>query len=150
MKTIIAIIASFALSSTAASASILDTLIDQTITQTKVTITEKGGPASLYDMSQGRSSALRVGFISHALTNRFLNADLGWFGGTDGHVDGLLVGGPSVRIDEMIAYYSPSIASAASTILPDVLQKFYIGASCGWGTDNGAFHYGFHLGYDFK
>lgn len=127
----------------------LDELKNQIIDQTKVTILSKGGVASFYDMTTGQSNALRAGVIDHVLTNRFINADLGWSGGFDGHVDGILVGGASVRLDEAFTYYFPNASDSTKAMIPSVLQKFYVGLNTGWAVDNGAFHWGFHLGYDF-
>ena len=130
-------------------ASLLDDLKNQIIDQTHITITEKGGAATFYDMSVGRSNALRIGVVSHVLTNRFISGDLGYAGGTDGHVDSILVGGPSIRLDDAFSYYFPVTAGVIKVFIPPVLQKLYVGANAGWGTDGWAFHYGFHLGYDF-
>ena len=124
-------------------------LKDQIVDQTKVTIFTEGGVASFYDFSVGRSNAVRAGAISHVLTNRFIQADLGWAGGFDGHTDGILTGGPSVRLDRMFTTFLPDTSSTLKYLIPSVLQKLYVGAGIGWSTDDGAPHSMAFLGYDF-
>ena len=48
-----------------------------------------------------------------------------------------------------VDFYFPSMASSVKLLIPQVAQKLYLGTFAGWGTDNGAFHFGLHLGYDF-
>ena len=126
-----------------------DELKHQLIEQTKVTIFKSAGAATFLDFSTGRSNALRVGLLSHVLTNRFVTGDLGWSGGFDGHVDGVLVGGPGIKINQAFEHFFPLSAEAFGLVIPERLKKFYVGANLGWGVERGEAHYGIHFGYEF-
>lgn len=121
----------------------------QLVDQTKVAIFTDGGAASFYDFSVGRSNAVRAGAVAHILTNRFIQVDLGWAGGFDGHTDGILTGGPSVRFDKLVSTFFPA-TTALKYLVPPVLQKLYAGVSLGWNISDGSPHSLCFLGYDFN
>lgn len=123
-------------------------LKDQIIGQTKLTLHKSGGPASFYDLSTGNDSSFRNGVIDHVLTNRFVTLDLGWSGADN--EEGIIVAGPGINVTEAIADIFPNASEKAKEYLvPPILNKLYVGFNTGWGVDNGSFHYGFNLGYNF-
>ena len=127
----------------------LDKLKDQVITKTKVTILEKGGAATFYDASVGKSDSLKVGAISHVISNRFLTGDIGFFGGTTGDTGGVLIGGVGLDATDAFSYYFPTASNIIKYSLPEKVRNFSLGAGGGWGTERGEFHWGGWLMYNF-
>ena len=124
-------------------ASVWGELKDQVYDQTKVTITKSGGVAGFYDASVSEDK-VRQGVLSHVLTNRFLAASLGWY--TGNHKEGVLVGGPSVKINEVLTTFIPELASLGEAV--PILKPLDVGFNYGWGTDDSQ-HYGFHIMWNF-
>lgn len=147
MKLLLAVCLMFA--AVKAQAFTLVDLRNQVIDQTKVTVLESGGPSMFYDFSDGTSGAFKVGATDHVLTNRFLQVDASWLGGTDGHVDGIGIFGPSIIVTEAISYFSPDSTAVIKSLLPGHLKDVWIGFGVGWGTDGWRTHYGFSFGKNF-
>lgn len=122
-------------------------LKDQIIGQTKVTIHNSGGVAGFYDASVEGDTSIREGVIDHVLTNRFLTADLGWYSADN--TEGVLVGGLGVNINGLLSTVFPNTSEFLGGYVPPLVQALDLGAYTGWGTDSGAFHYGFSVVYNF-
>ena len=118
-----------------------------TVGETEITITKSGGAAGFSDFSSGNDYTLKEGLLSNVLTNRFVAASMGWY--TSPTKEGVLVGGPSILIDQIFKTLAPGAAEIFSPLVPGIVKPLQFGFFYGWGTDSGTQHYGFSLMYNF-
>src|SRR3990167_2202512 len=113
----------------------------------------RGGAFQSFE--SGNDSASQASIFTHVLTYKdVLTADIGGAFAFNGREVGTVLGGPGVKVKNLLGKLFPGLAEFASASprskLDTILSAHFINFACGWRTDNGAFDYGMTTGFQKK
>ena len=131
----------------------LSSIGEDIMDNTKVTILQSANVAYFYDLGEGTDKNSQAGLLDHVITYRFLSASVGWRTPTVG-ASGILVAGPSFRLDKLLAQVAPEAVGYLNSFIPDSAKGFwdslFAGIDTGWSVDDASFKWAFHTGISYK
>lgn len=135
-------------------ASTLSDAIDSMQENTKFTALDGVAVGSFQSFKQGNDTASQGSITSHVLTYKgILTLDLSWAYAFTGSKDGTGLGGPGIKIRELLMTMFPTLnlkTPTGNVYFDKIISSTFVNYSAGWRTEDGSFDYGPLFGLETK